>query len=62
MTIEYDHATINLLISLRGVLPEKCDFCNQQFTGTRYPLLPEEAGAWACSECAARWAKDAANG
>ena len=62
MTIDYDHATMNLLISLRGGIPTKCDFCKQQFIGARYPL-PEEANAWACSECAARWAKeDAAHG
>lgn len=55
MTIEYDHATMNLLISMRG--PETCDFCKRPFTPSRYPV-PEEGGAWACRECEARWEKE----
>ena len=48
--------TLELLISLRGGLPEKCDFCGLPFDydipGSRYPI-PEEAGAWSCNECEA---------
>lgn len=58
MSIDYDHATMSLLISLRGGLPDACDFCGQPFTDQRWPV-PEEAGEWACSECEARWAKEA---
>jgi ribosomal protein L37AE/L43A len=41
-------------MSIRGGFPEKCDFCGQVYDNKRYPV-PEEAGAWACSECEARW-------
>lgn len=44
----------DLVIILRGGLPETCDFCGQLFSDTRQPV-PEEAQAWACSECVARW-------
>jgi ribosomal protein L37AE/L43A len=57
MTIEYDHATMNLLISMRDGTPGTCDFCKQPFTPSRYPV-PEEGGAWACRECETRWAKE----
>jgi len=50
----YNRAAFELLVSLRGGLPDACDFCRQPFTQARYPV-PEEAGAWACSECVARW-------
>ncbi len=43
-----------MLIALRGGIPEKCDFCLKPFTKERYPT-PEEAGDWACSECLERW-------
>ena len=42
-----------LVIALRGGLPEKCDFCGKE---TAEPdLHPEEAGAWACTDCLRRW-------
>jgi ribosomal protein L37AE/L43A len=53
---EYARAVLEMLIVNRGGLPEACDFCKQPFTVARYPL-PEEAGAWACSECEARWTR-----
>jgi hypothetical protein len=46
----------DLLMSIRGGFPRKCDFCDQPYGDDRYPV-PEEAGAWACSECEARWRK-----
>lgn len=49
-----DYTTFDLLVDLRGGLPDACDFCLQPFTDDRYPV-PEEAGAWACSECEERW-------
>lgn len=52
MTDKY--TTFDLLVDLRGGLPDACDFCLQPFTDDRYPV-PEEAGEWACSECWARW-------
>ena len=52
-------AMFNLLVDLRGGLPEKCDFCDETFTEQRYPV-PEEAGAWSCSECEADWIKEQA--
>jgi len=47
-------STFDLIVELRGGLPEACDFCGQPYTDDRYPV-PEEAGDWACSECVARW-------
>jgi hypothetical protein len=67
----YNQAAFELIVSLRGGLPEKCDFCGQPFdydalrtaqaspSGVgqlRWPV-PEEAGEWTCSECLARWFK-----
>jgi hypothetical protein len=48
------YTTFDLLVGLRGGLPDACDFCGQPYTEARWPE-PEEAGAWACSECVARW-------
>ena len=45
---------INMVAEWRGGLPEKCDFCEQEYDHNRYPI-PEEAGAWACSECYKNW-------
>lgn len=43
--------TLELLINLRGGLPERCDFCDQPYEdGVRWPV-PEEGGAWSCNEC-----------
>jgi hypothetical protein len=47
----------DLVMSIRGGFPEKCDFCGKPYTDGRYPV-PEEAGAWACSECLARWDRE----
>ncbi len=57
MIDDYNRAAFDLLVSLRGGLPEACDFCGQKFTQARYPV-PEEAGEWACAECVARWARE----
>lgn len=59
-------STLELLVAIRGGLPECCDFCCQPYTADRQPE-PEEAGAWACTECVKRWndedrATDAAGG
>ncbi len=51
-----DWAT-DLLLMLRGGLPESCDFCRQPYTAERRPV-PEEGGEWACTECCARWDKE----
>jgi ribosomal protein L37AE/L43A len=48
---------LEVIIGIRGGLPEKCDFCDQPFTDTRHPV-PEEAGAWACTECGKRWQRE----
>lgn len=48
---------LELIIALRGGVPEKCDFCDQPYTDQRYPV-PEEAGQWACIECWERWEKE----
>ena len=50
-------AAWEMLVGMRGGIPEACDFCKQSFTPTRYPV-PEEGRAWACSECDARWEKE----
>lgn len=57
MSIDYDHAAMNFLISERGGLPERCDFCARPYVDGRYPV-PEEGRAWACNECEARWNAD----
>ncbi len=48
---------LQMIADLRGGIPEKCDFCQQEYTDIRYPI-PEEAGEWTCSECWARWEKE----
>jgi len=42
--------TLDLLIAIRGGLPEKCDFCGLPYDKNRWPV-PEEAGAWSCNVC-----------
>ena len=54
---DYDKAVFDWIVELRGGLPAKCDFCDQPYTDTRYPV-PEEAGEWTCSECLARWRRE----
>jgi hypothetical protein len=48
--------TLEWLASLRGGLPERCDFCGEPYDNERYPV-PEEAGEWACNFCLERWEK-----
>ena len=55
---EYHAIAFQLLVDLRGGLPERCDFCRRRYSAIRYPV-PEEGGEWACSVCVARWAKEA---
>jgi hypothetical protein len=52
MTEKTSTNIFDLLVSIRGGLPEKCDFCGLPYIDGRYPV-PEEAGAWSCSECEA---------
>lgn len=54
-TTEYNQAAFDLIVDLRGGLPEKCDFCGQPFVPKQRWPIPEEAGEWACNECYARW-------
>jgi len=51
---DFNRDAFDMLVWLRGGLPEACDFCGQAFTKQNYPT-PEEAGEWACIECATRW-------
>jgi hypothetical protein len=46
--------TFDLIVALRGGLPEKCDFCGLPYGDGRYPV-PEEAGDWSCNECEAEY-------
>ncbi len=48
---------IELIVALRGGIPDQCDFCGQVFTEENYPT-PEEAGQWACIQCVKRWEQD----
>ncbi len=42
------------IVDMRGgVEPTKCDFCKQDKQAIE--LEPEEAGAWVCITCLARW-------
>ncbi len=42
------------IVDLRGgIEPTKCDFCDKDTPGNE--LEPEEAGAWVCVTCLARW-------
>lgn len=34
---EYDQSAFEMIVELRGGLPETCDFCRQPFTKQRYP-------------------------
>jgi len=38
-----------LIIGLRGGVPNKCDFCGEDFD--EHALYPEEAGMWICIDC-----------
>ena len=48
---------LEMIAELRGGIPDKCDFCEQPYTKDRYPI-PEEAQAWACSECWEIWEQE----
>jgi len=45
---------LELIVAMRGGIPDRCDFCDQPFTEANYPT-PEEAGEWACIECVKKW-------
>lgn len=53
MTDELDAR--DLIIGLRGGIPETCDFCGMK----RAPeeMHPEETGEWVCMDCLKRWAR-----
>ena len=42
----------NLIADLRGGVPEKCDFCQEERSADE--LHPEEAGQWICNACIKR--------
>lgn len=42
-----------MLVDLRGGLPEACDFCKTPTEPA--DLHPEEGGLWACITCINRW-------
>jgi ribosomal protein L37AE/L43A len=44
-----------LIIDLRGGIPEKCDFCHEDRPANE--MHPEEAGMWVCIHCMNRWEK-----
>jgi hypothetical protein len=46
----------DIIIDLRGGVPEKCDFCKQPTPPEN--LHPEEAGDWACITCINHWRKE----
>jgi hypothetical protein len=53
-----EHMSIlEVIVELRGGVPERCDFCSKPFTEQNY-ATPEEAGDWACIECVMRWDKE----
>lgn len=43
----------DLIVALRGGVPEQCDFCGSKPLPEL--LHPEEAGMWACEDCLRRW-------
>ncbi len=47
---------LEMIAEIRGGIPNKCDFCHEQFTEENYPT-PEEAGDWACISCVKVWLK-----
>jgi hypothetical protein len=50
-------SVLDMIIELRGGIPDNCDFCGQLFTEKNYPT-PEEGGEWACIECVKRWEQE----
>jgi hypothetical protein len=57
MSDDYNKVAFEFIVALRGGFPKACDFCDQPYSEQRYPV-PEEGGAWTCSECEARWQAD----
>lgn len=54
--MEDDLDTRELIIGLRGGVPERCDFCDEK---THPDLLdPEEGGLWVCLGCQVRWKEE----
>lgn len=52
-----NEAVLNLIVELRGGIPERCDFCGGPYIEARRPT-PDEAGEWACIECWGRWERE----
>ena len=48
---------LDMIVELRGGVPECCDFCGKPFNEHRHPI-PEEAGEWTCTECWEKWEKE----
>ncbi len=48
---------LEMIVELRGGVPESCDFCGQPYNEKRQPV-PEEGQEWACTECWDRWDKE----
>lgn len=44
----------DLIIAMRGGVPDKCDFCGE----TSDELEPEEGWEWVCHKCLKRWEND----
>lgn len=53
MKKEEEFTARDLVIGLRGGVPEKCSFCNEPTPENQ--LEPEEAGDWVCWSCQERW-------
>lgn len=51
-----DFTARELIVALRGGIPAKCDFCEQETAPEK--LHPEEAGDWVCETCLRRWEKE----
>lgn len=52
---------LEMIVAMRGGIPDNCDFCGQPFNQQRAPI-PEEAGEWTCSECWERWEQEERDG
>lgn len=50
-------SVMEMIIAMRGGIPESCDFCGKPFNDLRRPV-PDEAGEWSCTECWKRWEKE----
>ena len=45
-----------MIASMRGGIPKRCDFCDQPMTYEE--ACPEEGGEWACIRCWNRWEEE----